>query len=198
MLTDIAGLAELVHGSPADHPRSIEHERTPQRASCPFVEDSVASSNSPVRPVIAQQLEAQRLLLGKDTEREYGVGGDGEHPSPMSLELAELVLDRPQLTGTDTGESPRKEVQDNWATAQSGQRDRLAVLVSSGEVGGDAAELGRAQRRGLRGRTSLLAAQSEEMAALLVSDSPAVTAPSASSAASTYPSRPTFGVISQM
>lgn len=198
MLTDIAGLTELVHSSPADHPRSIEHERTPQRASCPFVEDSVASSNSPVRPVIAQQLETQRLLLGKDTKGKNSVGGDGEHPSPTTLELTQMVLDCPQLARTDTRKSPREEVEHDRATAQGGQGDRLAVLVSGSEVRSDGAERGGAQRRGLRGRTSLLAAQSDEMAALLVSDSPAVTAPSASSAASTYPSRPTFGVISQM
>jgi len=107
-----------------------------------------------------------------------------------------IIAQRGQLTATDPGEGPRVEDEHRGCPEQIRPAHRLAMLIPSAQVWGRLSDL--RHRRVPRGRTILVADQSPDTGVLVVRDKPAATAASARSAASTYPVRPTLGVISQM
>ena len=200
VLLEVTGLADAVHGAPPHHALAVEQERPAQRTAGLLVEHPVRPGDRPVRPVVGEQVEVEALGVGVRAQREHGVAGDPQHPRAQVIEPAPLVAQAAQLAGADRAERPRVEEQDRRSATQSGQGDRLAVLVAGAEVGRDATDLDPSGRRGHRreprGRTSLCAAQSGDTFADVVRARPAVTAASEMSELSTYPVRPTFGVNS--
>ena len=95
-----------------------------------------------------------------------------------------IIAKSRQLAAADAGECPGVEDDHRWSTAQSTRRHQLAVLVAGRKARSRLAER-ETHRRVPLGRTSLVAAQSDDTCTLLVSARPAVTAASARSAAST-------------
>ena len=89
-----------------------------------------------------------------------------------------------QLASADPGRRRGIKYDHRPLAPQVSQADLLAVLVAGDKIRRPRSER-RRHRRVPLGRTSLVAAQSAEMDALVVSDSPAATAASAMSAAST-------------
>ncbi len=177
-------LADPVQDAPGHPAVGIQDERAAQRTTDLFVEHPVGTGDVAVRPVVGEQVEGQLFGVGKGPEGEHRVAGDGDDPGTGRFELTGRLAEAAEFAGTDIAERPRIEHHDSRTSSQIAEPDRLTMLIPARESGSELAHLGR-HRREPRGRTSLLAAQSAEMAAPLVSERPAVTAASEMSAAST-------------
>src|SRR6266540_589077 len=205
VVVEAAGLPQAVHDRPAHDALAVDHERAAHRAAAVRVEHAVRRSHRPVRPEVTQQREAELLLVRPRPQRVHRVAGHREHLGTGLGVQRQVIAQLGQLATADPAERERVEHHDHVAAAQLRQPDVLAVLVLAGEVrrlvperrDGTLANTAHRLLRGDFGITSLVAAQSSVMLRLLVVASPAVGAASAISLASTYPSRPTLGVISQ-
>ncbi len=182
--SEVTALADPVDLLPADPARCVEDEGAAKRTSGLIIENPVRLGDLAVRPMIGQQIEADPLRIGVRTKREHRITGDRNDPHPKITKLFMIIAQCGQLAPADPGERPGIEDDHRPITAQIRQADLLAVLIAGDEVRRRLPD-GRCHRRVPLGRTSLVAAQSAEMDALVVCASPAVTAASAMSAAST-------------
>src|SRR5215212_4518119 len=159
-----------------------------------------------MRPMITKQVERNALSVCVRAQCVHRIAGDRQHPGSQSEEAFMIIANRHQLVVADGRKGPWIKDDHRWCTAQTARGEQLAMLISRGKAWCRLAEgqsprsvpLRRGHRRAPFGRTSLVAVQSGDICTLLVSANPAVNAASATSAASTYPLRPTLGVMSQM